>query len=334
MKNRLHLALILIFSATAWAQAPTVLNATDLLVNSRAVINSNFSSLYSGKGNPIDCSGTTGASVVTVSGSGTASVCHTLTWANILTLAGVPTFVSSFNSRTGAISLQASDVAAVEQDLRNSASPNFNSLTLGGTLAVTGASTFTGTLAAVNNATVGGTLGVTGATTLSGTLAVTGQTQFTTSASPATAGGTVIGTLTLPFSSLYLGNAATNNIQLTGTATGSRVATFPDASLTVSGTKAYDCGTSAACSPTNEISDWEFYGSVALSSASPSQATVTGLSPAFTSTSTYYCVAIPQGATAAIAAAGVAVSNVSGSSFTLTGPNTVTTVMNYRCRGH
>lgn len=310
MRIRIFSSLLsILFAATAWCQAPTVLNSTDLLVNSRAVINSNFSALYSQKGNTIDCSATTGAFVQIVSGSGTASVCHTLTWANILALSGTPTFVSSFNSRTGAVTLQSSDVATVEQDLRNSASPNFNGLTLGGTLAVTG----TSTLAAV---------------------VATGLTGLTNPTTPNAAGGTTLGAGALPFSSVYIGGAATNNARFTGTFTGARTVTAPDASITLSGTLAYDCSTSAACSPTNEIADWEFYGSVALASASPSQVTVTGLSPAFTSTSTYYCTATPQGATAAIAAAGIAVSNVSSSSFTLTGPNTVTTVINYRCRGH
>ena len=110
--------------------------------------------------------------------------------------------------------------------------------------------------------------------------------------------------------------------------------TFPPANITVSGAASYYCGTSTSCSGTSEVGDWEFNGSVALSSASPSQATITSFSPAFTSTSTYNCTATPEGATAAIAAGGVAVSKVSGSSITLTGPNTVTTVIDYRCKGH
>lgn len=46
---------------------------------------------------------------------------------------------------------------------------------------------------------------------------------------PLTPGGVALGTNPLPFSSAYIGAAATNNIQITGTATGARVATFPDA---------------------------------------------------------------------------------------------------------
>lgn len=46
---------------------------------------------------------------------------------------------------------------------------------------------------------------------------------------PASAGGTTVGTAALPFSSVYVGAAGTNNIQVTGTATGARVFTLPDA---------------------------------------------------------------------------------------------------------
>jgi hypothetical protein len=48
-------------------------------------------------------------------------------------------------------------------------------VTASGTLGVTGASTFTGTLAALGNATVGGTFGVTGASTFTGTLSALGN---------------------------------------------------------------------------------------------------------------------------------------------------------------
>lgn len=94
------------------------------------------------------------------------------------------------------------------------------------------------------------------------------------------------------------------------------------------------CGTVAACatapsSPAVKV----IYGTVALSSASPSAATVTGISPAFTSSSSYVCAVAPVGADATIAGAGVAVSNVSSTSFTVTGQNSVSTVINYVCAG-
>ncbi len=97
---------------------------------------------------------------------------------------------------------------------------------------------------------------------------------------------------------------------------------------------AHSCGTTTTCANTANGSNHIVFGSVALSSASPSTATVTAISPAFTSSSTYFCTATPVGATAAIAAGGIAVTYVSGSSFTLTGPNTVTTVVGYQCIGN
>lgn len=47
---------------------------------------------------------------------------------------------------------------------------------------------------------------------------------------PATAAATTVGTNALPFSSAFIGAGATNNVQLTGTFTAARKATFPDAS--------------------------------------------------------------------------------------------------------
>lgn len=56
--------------------------------------------------------------------------------------------------------------------------------------------------------------------------AIIGLTAPTT---PNVAGGTTIGSASLPFSSIYIGGAATNNTQITGTVTGARVLTLPDA---------------------------------------------------------------------------------------------------------
>ena len=105
-------------------------------------------------------------------------------------------------------------------------------------------------------------------------------------------------------------------------------------SVWVQGPVAYSCGTVAACSPAQQTASVRiFSGTVALGSASPSVATVTGISPAFTSSTSYVCAVAPVGADATIAGAGVAVSNVSGSSFTVTGQNSVTTVISYVCVG-
>lgn len=50
---------------------------------------------------------------------------------------------------------------------------------------------------------------------------------------PGTAGAVGLGTAALPFSKMFIGGAATNNIQLTGTATGARTQTLQDATGTV-----------------------------------------------------------------------------------------------------
>lgn len=119
---------------------------------------------------------------------------------------------------------------------------------------------------------------------------------------------------------------------LNGIKVGTSGATISDTRKLIQAT--YGCGSTATCANTTNNSDWTVYGTVALTSATPSTATITGISPAFTSTSTYFCTAVPEGNTAVIAAAGVAVTKVSGSSITLTGPNTVTTVIDYICIGH
>src|SRR5207244_544110 len=59
---------------------------------------------------------------------------------------------------------------------------------------------------------------------------------------PGTAGGVSLGSGSLPFKYLVLGGdsltASSNNFKLTGTATGARTVTFPDASITVARTDA------------------------------------------------------------------------------------------------
>jgi hypothetical protein len=102
--------------------------------------------------------------------------------------------------------------------------------------------------------------------------------------------------------------------------------------VTVSAIAGQFCGTTSTCAAT-PATVRVVTGSAALVSASPSAVTITGISPAFTSTSTFMCTASPVGTTAAIASTGVAVDLVSGSSITITGPNTVTTVVTYICVG-
>lgn len=134
-------------------------------------------------------------------------------------------------------------------------------------------------------------------------------------------------------------SATTNQLALGTTNVTTYSAASPAASTTVNlSTTAggfasqSTCGTTTTCTAAaatpNLITK---FGSVALTSASPSTAVITGLP--FTSTSSYVCTASPEGTTAAVAATGIAVSRTSASSLTLTGPNTVTTVINYVCTG-
>ncbi len=90
------------------------------------------------------------------------------------------------------------------------------------------------------------------------------------------------------------------------------------------------CGTTTTCSHTAETSSQIVYGSAPLVSGTPSTYTVTGISPAFTSSSSYVCtIAGTTGATTSL----YSVANVSGSSFTVTGPATDTNTVNFICVG-
>lgn len=95
---------------------------------------------------------------------------------------------------------------------------------------------------------------------------------------------------------------------------------------------AIGCGTSAACSNTAQgTTAHVVFGSAPLVSGSPSTVTVSGISPAFTSSSSYFCQA-----TEATTASNnlLKVANVSSSSFTITGPNSLTDTVNFLCIGN
>jgi hypothetical protein len=92
-----------------------------------------------------------------------------------------------------------------------------------------------------------------------------------------------------------------------------------------------DCGTTTSCANTAVLSGLIVKGSVALSSGAPSTATVTGINPAFTSSTSYVCTVSPQSNAATTL---LSVANVDGTSFIITGPATVTTVINYICTGN
>ena len=90
------------------------------------------------------------------------------------------------------------------------------------------------------------------------------------------------------------------------------------------------CGTTTTCANTAISGPRVIFGSVALNNASPSIATVASISPAFTSSSSYVCTVT----NATSSTNGLKVANVSSSSFTITGPNTVTDTVNYVCTGN
>ena len=93
---------------------------------------------------------------------------------------------------------------------------------------------------------------------------------------------------------------------------------------------AHSCGTTTTCANASNGADRMIFGSVALSSGTPSTATVSGISPAFSSTASFFCTAT----NATTQANPVKVENASSSRFTITGPNMVTDTINYQCIGN
>ncbi|HTA25961.1 MAG TPA: hypothetical protein VK763_20690 [Terriglobales bacterium] len=140
-------------------------------------------------------------------------------------------------------------------------------------------------------------------------------------------------TLTIGVSGITTGilalasGTATGGVNLeSATASSAFTATFPATTGTVSLMKAQACGTTSSCSATTESSPMVVYGSAPLVSGTPSTVTISGISPSFASSSSYVCTVSARSApTGAL----FSVANVSSSSFTITGPNTVTTVINY-----
>jgi hypothetical protein len=95
------------------------------------------------------------------------------------------------------------------------------------------------------------------------------------------------------------------------------------------------CGVANACSPAVKPALRVVQGiTAALDGASPSVAAVTAISPAFTSTTSFSCTGTLQGATAAIAAKGVAVANTSTSAITFTSANGATEKIAWICVGY
>lgn len=97
------------------------------------------------------------------------------------------------------------------------------------------------------------------------------------------------------------------------------------------GPQVFDCGTTTTCANTATTAARTIIGSVALSTGTPSTATVASISPAFTSTATYRCTAVEAtDATKNL----IKIVNTSSSSFTITGPDTNTDTFHYICAGY
>ena len=97
----------------------------------------------------------------------------------------------------------------------------------------------------------------------------------------------------------------------------------------------YNCGTasSVGCVPANITGSLkEFLGIAALTSAAPSTATVTGISPFFTSSVTYICTA--QDVSTIANNIGVLTAGYGSSTVVFTGPNSVNDTFRYRCAGY
>jgi hypothetical protein len=179
--------------------------------------------------------------------------------------------------------------------------------------------------AGTNNANVTGTF--TGARTIT-IPDTTGTLALADSLTPVSLGTNTVGSAAKPFGSIYIGNAATNNFQVTGTATGARTTTLPDADITVAGVRHYDAGTTTTSANTNKSATGLFYsGSVQVSAGT--QVVITGISPTFTGTNTYSCVANGEGETSIWRCA-----NTSTSSITLTAGTAVTERVAYILMGY
>lgn len=133
------------------------------------------------------------------------------------------------------------------------------------------------------------------------------------------AGGAITGATTIDASGLST---------LTTLKVGASGSTLSDSRELVQ--NAHSCGTTTTCANTANGSNRIIFGTVALTSATPSTAVVTGIT-AFTSTSSYVCVLTNMTNAANNI---LKVVNTSTTSFTITGPNTITDTIAYQCIGN
>lgn len=184
------------------------------------------------------------------------------------------------------------------------------------------------------NVAAGKTFTVSNTLTLAGTDGTT-MTFPTTSATVARtdAANTFTGTQTI---GALVDTTVNGNTITTGTGTltlGSGVITMPNATVSMIGTGAQACGATATCSATAATSQKVVTGSGTLVSGTPSTFALTGISPAFTSSSTYLCNAVDT-TTVATSIGVLTAGYVSGSAVTFTGPNTNTDTFRYSCVGN
>lgn len=129
---------------------------------------------------------------------------------------------------------------------------------------------------------------------------------------------------TIDFTSAYAGSALSSSITVTGARAGDPCTVgVPTAAAALLAD--FTCFVDATNSVKVQFAPTSTQiGQATLVSASPSQVVVAGI------TASSLCTATPVGLTAAIAAGGLATS-LTTTNLTITGPNTVTTVVNYVC---
>ena len=125
------------------------------------------------------------------------------------------------------------------------------------------------------------------------------------------------------------------NTTLAINSTSGRLISFPDASFTVSGAKATECGTAAgACAGTNIGTTVKIIrGTATATSGTPSTVSITGITPVFTATTTVSCFAEDVTNVANVFQV-LTGGYISTSAVTFTGPASVTDVIRWTCIGY
>jgi len=193
-------------------------------------------------------------------------------------------------------------------------------VSLSGNNAFTGNNSFAGTSTFAGNATFNGTITTNALSTFGNTVIFNSNVDFSG-----------LGQTYFTEGNAQSGSAGLDILWADSTAHRLKVNNNNAGTDVIGDTLVQYCGTTSTCSHTNQLNPQVVYGSAALASASPSTVTITGISPAFTSATSYKC-ALNNETTRTNA---VQVSSyASGSSFVITGPNTVTDTVGYVCVGN